>query len=84
MGRDRRPGPASKTVTVDEVVLLPGVGALLAPAWVPWSARLQAGDLGIGDVLPTAVDDERLMPGYAAVGPHDLTEDPEHDRRADR
>jgi hypothetical protein len=69
--------PESETVTVDEVVLLPGAGALLAPAWVPWSARLQAGDLGIGDVLPTAVDDERLMPGYAAVGPHDATEEPE-------
>jgi len=69
--------PRSKTVTVDEVVLLPGTGALLAPAWVPWSARLQAGDLGIGDVLPTAVDDERLIPGYASVGPHDVTDEPE-------
>ena len=69
--------PRSKTVTVDEVVLLPGTGALLAPAWVPWSARLQAGDLGVGDVLPTAVDDERLIPGYASVGPHDLTDEPE-------
>ncbi len=58
--------PRSKTVTVDEVVLLPGPGALLAPAWVPWSERLQAGDLGVGDVLPTAADDERLVPGYAA------------------
>jgi hypothetical protein len=69
--------PRSKTVTVDEVVLLPGTGALLAPAWVPWSARLQAGDLGIGDVLPTAIDDERLIPGYASVGPHDVTDEPE-------
>jgi hypothetical protein len=67
--------PRSKTVTVDEVVLLPGPGALLAPAWVPWSDRLQAGDLGIGDVLPTAADDERLLPGYAAIGPHDETDD---------
>ena len=67
--------PRSKTVTVDEVVLLPGPGALLAPAWVPWSERLQAGDLGIGDVLPTAADDERLLPGYAAAGPHDETDD---------
>jgi len=67
--------PRSKTVTVDEVVLLPGPGALLAPVWVPWSDRLQAGDLGIGDVLPTAADDERLVPGYAAIGPHDETDD---------
>ncbi|MDQ1486655.1 MAG: hypothetical protein QOJ62_2348, partial [Actinomycetota bacterium] len=26
-------------------------------------------------VLPTAVDDERLVPGYADVGPHDETDD---------
>ena len=69
--------PRLKTVTVDEVVLLPGPGALLAPPWVPWSERLQAGDLGVGDVLPTAADDERLVPGYAAVGPHDETDDPD-------
>jgi Protein of unknown function (DUF3027) len=67
--------PRSKTVTVDEVVLLPGPGALMAPVWVPWSERLQAGDLGIGDVLPTAADDERLLPGYAGVGPHDSLDD---------
>ena len=67
--------PRSKTVTVDEVVLLPGPTALMAPAWVPWSERLQAGDLGIGDVLPTAADDERLLPGYAGIGPHDDVDD---------
>jgi hypothetical protein len=67
--------PRSKTVTVDEIVLLPGPTALLPPPWVPWSERLQAGDLGIGDVLPTAADDERLTPGYAAVGPHDEIDD---------
>ncbi len=67
--------PRSKTVTVDEVVLLPGPDALLAPAWLPWSERLQAGDLGIGDVLPTAIDDERLVPGYAATFPHDDIDD---------
>ena len=63
--------PRLKTVTVDEVVLLPGSGALLAPEWVPWSERLQAGDLGVGDVLPTAAEDERLVPGYMGVDPHD-------------
>lgn len=67
--------PRAKTVTVDEVVLLPGPGALLAPAWVPWSERLQAGDLRVGDVLPTPADDERLDPGYAAVDAHDLIDD---------
>jgi hypothetical protein len=33
---------------------------LVAPTWVPWSERLQPGDLGVGDLLPTAADDERL------------------------
>lgn len=67
--------PRSKAVTVDEVVLLPGAGALLAPSWVPWSERLQAGDLGVGDVLPTAAEDERLTPGYSDVFPHDDPDD---------
>lgn len=56
----------ARAVTVDEVVLLPGDGALLAPEWVPWSERVRPGDLGIGDLLVTAVDDERLAPAYAA------------------
>ena len=55
------------TVTVDEVVLLPGSGALLAPAWVPWSDRVQPGDLGPGDLLPPPADDPRLVPSYADV-----------------
>ncbi|MDQ1648166.1 MAG: hypothetical protein QOG60_223 [Frankiaceae bacterium] len=50
----------ARNVTVDEVVLLPGDQALIAPEWVPWSERLQPGDLGVGDLLPTAADDERL------------------------
>ncbi len=52
-------------VTVDEVVLLPGAGALLAPAWVPYSDRVQPGDLGAADLLPPAPDDVRLVPAYA-------------------
>jgi hypothetical protein len=51
----------AKAVTVDEVVLLPGDDALIAPPWVPWSERLRPGDLRVGDLLPTAVDDERLV-----------------------
>ncbi|MGI8666278.1 MAG: DUF3027 domain-containing protein [Jatrophihabitans sp.] len=50
--------------TLAEVVLLPGDGALLAQAWVPWSERLQPGDLSPGDLLPSAPDDPRLVPGY--------------------
>ena len=55
----------SDVVTVDEVCLLPGSGALLAPAWVPWSERVQPGDLSPGDLLPPAPDDPRLVPAYA-------------------
>ena len=54
----------SRVVTVDEVVLLPGDGALLAPEWVPWSERLRPSDLGVGDLLPTPADDDRLAPAY--------------------
>jgi Protein of unknown function (DUF3027) len=53
--------PRAKVVTVDEVVLLPGDDSMLAPDWVPWSDRIQAGDLGVGDLLPTAADDPRLV-----------------------
>jgi Protein of unknown function (DUF3027) len=56
--------PGEDTVTVDEVVLLPGDSALLAPAWVPWHERLRPGDLSVGDVLPATEDDPRLAPTY--------------------
>jgi Protein of unknown function (DUF3027) len=60
--------PRSKVVTVDETVLLPGPGALLAPAWVPWHDRLRPGDLGVGDLMPAAPDDERLVPRVIVEG----------------
>ncbi len=50
--------------TISEVVLLPGEQALLAPSWVPWDQRIRKGDVGPGDLLPTAPDDPRLVPGY--------------------
>lgn len=50
--------------TISEVVLLPGDGALVAPAWVPWDQRVRPGDLGVGDLLPPPPDDARLVPGY--------------------
>jgi len=53
--------------TICDVVLLPGTKALLAPNWIPYSQRIQPGDLGVGDVVPTAADDERLTQGYAAL-----------------
>ncbi|TWP50049.1 DUF3027 domain-containing protein [Lentzea tibetensis] len=51
-------------VSVSEVVLLPGNEALVAPEWVPWSERVRAGDLGVGDLLPTREDDPRLIEAY--------------------
>ncbi|MFJ6086408.1 DUF3027 domain-containing protein [Streptomyces sp. NPDC092369] len=57
----------AKLVTLDEVVLLPGPDALLAPEWVPWSERLRPGDMGPGDLLPTDAEDLRLEPGYTGV-----------------
>jgi hypothetical protein len=56
--------PRQKTVTVDEIVLLPGAGALTAPPWVPWKDRVDKRDLGPGDLVPVSADDPRLVPGY--------------------
>ena len=66
--------PGEGEVTLDEVVLLPGDAALLAPAWVPWHERLRPGDLSVGDVLPATEDDPRLVPSYLADD--DSAEDP--------
>jgi hypothetical protein len=52
----------AKAATVSEVVLVPGPESLLAPDWVPWSERVRPGDLGVGDLMPAADDDERLVP----------------------
>jgi len=54
----------ARVVTVNEVTMVPGEGALLAPAWVPWSARINAGDIAPGTLMPAPPDDPRLVPGY--------------------
>ncbi|MFM8893918.1 MAG: DUF3027 domain-containing protein [Actinomycetales bacterium] len=59
--------PGAADVTVNEVLLLPGPGCILAPPWVPWSDRVRPGDLSVGDVLPTPADDPRLVPGLHGV-----------------
>jgi hypothetical protein len=53
-------------ITTCEVVLVPGPDAVVAPEWVPWHQRIRPGDLGVGDLLPTPDDDERLVPAYVA------------------
>lgn len=58
--------PDSEQVTVNDVVLLPGDDAIVAPAWTPYRERLQPGDLSPGDVLPPDEDDIRLVPSWSA------------------
>lgn len=55
----------SDHVTVDEVVLLPGEDAIVAPGWVPYKDRIRPGDLSPGDLLPVEDDDPRLVPTYS-------------------
>ncbi len=62
----------SEHVTVDEVVLLPGAQALVAPAWVPYVDRVRPGDLNPGDLLPPAADDPRLVPSFIDLETEDL------------
>ena len=64
------------TLTVCDAVLLPGEGALVPPAWVPWSSRVQPGDLRPGDLLPSDPQDPRLVPGFEPAKA-DASEDPD-------
>jgi len=53
--------------TVSEINLLPGSQALVPSAWKPWASRVQAGDLGVGDILPTEENDPRLTAGFTGL-----------------
>lgn len=57
----------AKTATVNEVNLLPGPNATLAPRWIPWEQRIGAGDIAPGMLMPTPDNDPRLEPGFAAT-----------------
>jgi hypothetical protein len=61
--------------TICDVVAIPGPDALLAPKWIPYADRLQPGDVGVGDIVPSQPDDARLVPGFAAL-PQDEELDP--------
>lgn len=56
---------ADGPVTVDEVVLIPGDAAIVAPPWLPYRDRIRPGDLSPGDLLPVSDEDPRLVPTYA-------------------
>jgi hypothetical protein len=58
--------PDAEKITVNDVVLLPGDEAIVAPPWTPYKERIQPGDLGPGDVLPPEEDDARLVPAWSA------------------
>jgi hypothetical protein len=68
-------------ITIDEVVLLPGDDAIVAPEWVPYRERIQPGDLSPGDLLPVDDDDPRLVPTYL-VGDDPLDPDDKAQVRA--
>jgi hypothetical protein len=57
--------PRHKDVTIDELVLIPGDDAIVAPEWVPYKDRIKPGDLSPGDLLPVEDDDPRLVPTYS-------------------
>jgi hypothetical protein len=63
------------SATLCDVVVLPGPDALVPPKWVPYRDRLQPGDVGVGDVVPSSLDDTRLTTGEAAL-PADEELDP--------
>ncbi|RCK68049.1 DUF3027 domain-containing protein [Desertihabitans brevis] len=65
----------ARRATLNEVVLLPGEDALLAPSWTPWADRIEGGDVTPGVVMPTPDDDPRLEPGYTG-GEHAADTDP--------
>ncbi len=52
---------AESLPTVCDVVVLPGPDALLAPEWIPYFDRIQPGDVGVGDIVPSSLDDARLV-----------------------
>ena len=53
--------------TICDVVLLPGEDSLLAPEWVPYSERITAEDVTAGTIVPTALDDVRLVPAPSVI-----------------
>jgi hypothetical protein len=61
-------------ITVSEVVLLPGSGALVAPEWMPWSERVRPGDLGANEYSPA--DGAVVEVGFGCGAHSDVRHDP--------
>lgn len=53
--------------TICDLVVLPGPDALLAPDWIPYIERIQPGDVGVGDIVPSSLTDTRLVAGEQAL-----------------
>lgn len=60
--------------TINDVVLLPGEHAIVAPSWTPYRERIRPGDMGPGDVLPPEEDDIRLVPAWSAGDAQDTVD----------
>jgi hypothetical protein len=57
----------SAAATLCDVVVLPGPDAIVPPKWVPFLDRLLPGDVGVGDIVPSSLNDTRLTTGEAAL-----------------
>jgi hypothetical protein len=53
--------------TVCDVVVLPGPDSLLAPEWIEYRDRILPEDIQPGVIVPSALDDTRLVPGANAL-----------------
>jgi hypothetical protein len=65
---------ADATPTICDVVVLPGPDALLAPEWIPYLDRIAPGDVGVGDIVPSSLDDARLVPADSALPQDEVLE----------
>lgn len=65
---------ADSEPTLNDVVLLPGEDAIVAPGWTPYRERIRPGDLSPGDVLPPEEDDIRLVPAWSAGDTQDTVD----------
>ena len=55
------------TPTVCDVVILPGPDSLLAPDHIPYRDRIQPEDIQPGVIVPSILEDTRLVPGIHAL-----------------